>query len=487
MTITFQSRIKIAIFVFIFFSVASISHPALAQAPSVLKQLDDAFVQVAEKVTPAVVNISSTKKAPVRTSGDQEPFFKNFPYRDFFGDQGPSPFKENPRGPSGPNGPTRVAMGSGVIISPDGTILTNAHVVKDMDEIKVTLVGKKSYTAKVVGIDPPSDIAVIKIDASGLKTATLGDSSKLRVGEIVLAVGNPFGLNQTVTQGIVSATGRTNMGIIDYEDFIQTDAPINPGNSGGPLININGEVVGITTAIASSSGGYQGIGFAIPSNSAKLISDEIMKGGKVRRGLLGVNIQPLNEALAKSFGITDVNGALVTSVVPGSPADKVGIKSGDVIVKFDGKNVSGPSELKNLVGAIKPGAQAKLTLNRSKKTMEVDVTIGEATPKTVAAAPSDKTSGTSNELGIVVEKLPSDLAEKMGLKQGEGLLVKHVNAGETGSRMGIQEGDVVLEVDGKSVSDIGEFNKEVAAAMQNKIVRLKIQRGPAVLYLANTW
>ena len=378
-------------------------------------------------------------------------------------------------------------MGSGVIISPDGTILTNAHVVKDMDEIKVTLVGKKSYTAKVVGIDPPSDIAVIKIDASGLKTATLGDSSKLRVGEIVLAVGNPFGLNQTVTQGIVSATGRTNMGIIDYEDFIQTDAPINPGNSGGPLININGDVVGITTAIASSSGGYQGIGFAIPSNSAKLISDEIMKGGKVRRGLLGVNIQPLNEALAKSFGITDINGALVTSVVPGSPADKVGIKSGDVIVKFDGKNVSGPSELKNLVGAIKPGAQTKLTLHRSKKTMDVDVTIGEATPKTVAAAPSDKTSGTSNELGIVVEKLPSDLAEKMGLKQGEGLLVKHVNAGETGSRMGIQEGDAVLEVDGKSVSDIGEFNKEVAAAMQNKIIRLKIQRGPAVLYLANTW
>ncbi len=275
-------------------------HSALAQVPSVLKQLDDAFVQVAEKVTPAVVNISSTKKAPVGTSGDLEPFFKNFPYRDFFGDQGPTPLKKT----LAARGPTRVAMGSGVIISPDGIILTNAHVVKDMEEIKVTLVGKKSYKAKVLGIDPQSDIAVIKIDATGLKTATLGDYSKLKVGEIVLAVGNPFGLNQTVTQGIVSATGRTNIGIIDYEDFIQTDAPINPGNSGGPLVNINGEVVGITTAIASSSGGYQGIGFAIPSNSAKLISDEIMKGGKVHRGLLGVNIQPLNDALAKSFGIT---------------------------------------------------------------------------------------------------------------------------------------------------------------------------------------
>ena len=484
MTITFQSRIKIAIFLFMIFFVASISHSALAQAPSLLKQLDEAFVQVAEKITPAVVNISSTKKAPVHTSGDLEPFFKNSPFRDFFGDQGPSPFRENPPGGSGP---AQVAMGSGVIISPNGTILTNAHVVKDMDEIKVTLVGKKSYTAKVVGIDPPSDIAVIKIDATGLPTATLGDSSKLRVGEIVLAVGNPFGLNQTVTQGIVSATGRTNIGIIDYEDFIQTDAAINPGNSGGPLININGEVVGITTAIASKSGGYQGIGFAIPSNSAKLISDEIVKEGKVRRGLLGINIQDLNEALAKSFGISDINGALVSSVVPGSPADKAGIKSGDVIVKFNGKDVSSSSELKNLVGATKPGTQAKLTLHRSKKTMDVDVTIGEATAKTVAAAPSDKTSGTSNELGIVVEKVPSDLAEKMGLKQGEGLLVKHVNDGEPGSRMGIHEGDVVLEIDGKSVSDIGEFNKEAAAAKQNKIIRLKIQRGPAVLYIANTW
>ncbi len=346
---------------------------------------------------------------------------------------------------------------------------------------------KNPIKRTVIGIDPPSDIAVIKIDATGLKTATLGDSSKLRAGEIVLAVGNPFGLNQTVTQGIVSATGRTNMGIIDYEDFIQTDAAINPGNSGGPLININGEVIGITTAIASSSGGYQGIGFAIPSNSAKLISDEIMKEGKVRRGLLGVNIQDLNEALAKSFGISDINGALVSSVVPGSPADKAGIKSGDVIVKFNGKDVSSSSELKNLVGATKPGTQAKLTLHRSKKTMDVDVTIGEATAKTVAAAPSDKTSGTSNELGIVVEKVPSDLAEKMGLKQGEGLMVKHVNDGEPGMRMGIHEGDVVLEVDGKSVSDIGEFNKEAAVAKQNKIIRLKIQRGPAVLYIANTW
>lgn len=339
----------------------------------------------------------------------------------------------------------------------------------------------------MIGIDPPSDIAVIKIDASGLPVATLGDSSKLRVGEIVLAVGNPFGLNQTVTQGIVSATGRTNMGIIDYEDFIQTDAPINPGNSGGPLVNINGQVVGITTAIASSSGGYQGIGFAIPSNSAKLISDEILKGGKVRRGLLGVNIQDLNEALAKSFGTSDVNGALVSSVVPGSPADKAGIKSGDVIVKFNGKDISSSSELKNAVGQTKPGTQAKLTLHRNKKTVDVDVTIGETSSKTVAAEPSGKMSGTSNELGIVVEKVPSVLAEKMGLKEGEGLLVKHVSAGEPASRMGMQEGDVVLEVDGKTVSDIGEFNKEVAVAKQNKVIRLKMQRGPAVLYLATTW
>jgi len=278
---------------------------------------------VAEKVTPAVVNISASKKGASAPMGeDLEPFFKNHPFREFFGDDFFKRFKKTP--PHRQQG-----MGSGVIMSEDGTILTNAHVVKDADEILVNLSDKRSFKAKVIGADPESDIAVIKIDAKGLPVAKFGDSSKLRVGEIVLAVGNPFGLNRTVTSGIVSATGRTNVGIIDYEDFIQTDAAINPGNSGGPLVNIYGEVIGLNTAIATRSGGYQGIGFAIPGNSAKLIMEDLVKTGKVRRGLLGVNIQDMNEALAKSFGRSESTGALVSQVVPGSPAEKAGVKAGD--------------------------------------------------------------------------------------------------------------------------------------------------------------
>jgi len=475
--------IQVVVLVTIFFMVGA-PHPVRAEAPPLLKQLGDAFVQVADKVTPAVVNISSTRKGGVTMGEGMEPFFKDFPFRDFFGGDPFKHFREQPRQRGGP---MQVAVGSGVIVSANGTILTNAHVVKDMDEIKVTLPGNRLYTAKVVGTDPASDIAVIKIDASSLPTATFGDSGKLRVGEIVLAVGNPFGLAGTVTRGVVSATGRTNMGIIDYEDFIQTDAPINPGNSGGPLVNIDGEVVGITTAIATSSGGYQGIGFAIPSNSAKLVMDEIVNEGKVRRGLLGVNIQDLNEALAKSFGTSDTNGALVTSLVAGSAAEKAGIKPGDIIVKFNGKPISSASELKNTVGQTKPGTQATVTIHRGKETLDVNLTVGELTPKTVASASPAPTSGTSNELGIAVENVPAPMAEKMGLKEGEGLVVKHVDSDGAASRMGLQEGDVILDVDGKPVSDISTFNKEVGVAKENKVIRLKLQRGPAVIYLATTW
>ena len=458
-----------------------------AAAPAVLKQLDDAFIQVAEKVKPAVVNISSTKKEVVSSSdGSQEmdPFFKNHPFKDFFGDEF---FKRFKKGPGEGKGIQPQGMGSGVIVSPEGLILTNAHVVKDADEIKVTVSDKRSYDAKVVGIDVESDIAVVKIDATGLPIATLGDSGKLQVGEIVFAIGNPFGLNRTVTSGIVSATGRTNVGIIDYEDFIQTDAAINPGNSGGPLVNIDGEVIGINTAIASRSGGYQGIGFAIPSSSAKLIMDDLVKEGKVKRGLLGVNIQDMNEALSKSFGRKDSEGALVSQVVEGSPAEKAGVKAGDIILKFNDNVVKGAAHLKNLVGKEKPGASANMSVYRDNKTLEIPVKIAERTQKALASSgATDSPGDTSNDLGIQIEKVPASVSSKMGLKDGEGLLVKDIASDGAGAKIGLRAGDVILEIDGTAVSGMDEFKMAVSTAKKNKVIRLMIQRGSAKIFLAGT-
>lgn len=458
-----------------------------AAAPAVLKQLDDAFIQVAEKVKPAVVNISSTKKEVVSShdgSQEMDPFFKNHPFKEFFGEEF---FKRFKKGPGEGKGIQPHGMGSGVIVSPEGLILTNAHVVKDADEIKVTVSDKRSYDAKVVGIDVESDIAVVKIDATGLPIATLGDSGKLQVGEIVFAIGNPFGLNRTVTSGIVSATGRTNVGIIDYEDFIQTDAAINPGNSGGPLVNIDGEVIGINTAIASRSGGYQGIGFAIPSSSAKLIMDDLVKEGKVKRGLLGVNIQDMNEALSKSFGRKDSEGALVSQVVEGSPAEKAGVKAGDIILKFNDNVVKGAAHLKNLVGKEKPGASANMSVYRDNKTLEIPVKIAERTQKALASSGATDSPGeTSNDLGIQIEKVPASVSSKMGLKDGEGLLVKDIASDGAGAKIGLRAGDVILEIDGTAVSGMDEFKMAVSTAKKNKVIRLMIQRGSAKIFLAGT-
>jgi serine protease Do len=456
-------------------------NPSAADPKNVIQELNQAFVQIAEKVSPAVVNINSTRKVASSNGEDLGSLFKDFPFRQFFGDDLFKQFRKQQPRPGGPGIPGPAAMGSGFIVASDGLIMTNAHVVRDMEQITVTLPGKKDYKAKLIGADPESDIALIKIDAKDLPVVSWGDSSKLRVGEIVVAVGNPFGLSGTVTSGIVSATGRTNMGIIDYEDFIQTDAAINPGNSGGPLINISGQVVGITTAIATRSGGYMGVGFAIPSNSAKLVMDELLKHGKVKRGLLGVNIQDLTESLAKSFGKPDTNGALVAQVTPGSPSEKAGIKPGDIIVEFNGKPISSAAELKNLVGQTEPGKTAKLKIFRDKKTVDLDVMVAERTPQAVAAA--SPTPESSKELGITLEKLPPQVASQLGLKEGEGLKVTEVNPTGQGAKMGLRSGDVILEVDGKPVTDLAGFNKGVADAKKGGVIRLKIQRDSATIFL----
>ncbi|MFC1836281.1 Do family serine endopeptidase [Thermodesulfobacteriota bacterium] len=461
--------------------------PYAKSAPASLRELGDAFAEIADKVTPAVVNISSTKKRASGMKGlGKVP--EDHPLREFFGDEF---FKRHFKGPfrGGPGGGLpRQGTGSGVIVSPDGLILTNAHVVKDADEIKVTLSNKRVYDAKVKGLDKESDIAVIQIEAKDLPTAQMGNSDDLRVGEIVVAVGNPFGFNRTVTTGIVSAKGRTNVGIIDYEDFIQTDAAINPGNSGGPLVNIEGKIIGINTAIATRSGGYQGIGFAIPSNTAKYIMDSLLKEGKVRRGLLGVNIQDLTPSLAESFGRQDTNGALVSKVIPKSAADRAGIKSGDIVVKFNGQPVEGAAMLKNLVGRLRPDTPASVTVFRKDKSLALKVTLGERDTNKLKATLGSPEGGEAkaSELGIEIEKVPPVLAKKAGLEPGVGVFVKDVEMGSVGMRMGLRKGDIILEIDGESVSDISSFREAVSKAKESKkVVRLKVQRGKAPIFLAS--
>src|SRR5208283_2460021 len=321
-------------------------------ALDILSKTDEAMAEVAAAVKPAVVNVSTTRT--IKTPGITNPFFNDPFFRQFFGNafgniQSPREQKQ-------------ASLGSGVVIDQAGYILTNNHVVKDADEIKIKLSDGREFKGKVIGTDPKTDIAVIKIDADHLPVVKMGDTDKMRVGQRVFAIGNPFGLNQTVTSGIISAMGRANVGIADYEDFIQTDAPINPGNSGGALINIGGELIGINAAIFSTSGGYQGIGFAIPSNMAKVVMKELITNGKVVRGWLGVSIQAVTPDLAKEFGAKDEKGVIVAEVMEKSPAEKAGIQRGDVIVEYDGKEVKDPSSLRNMVAGTSPNKEVAIRL-----------------------------------------------------------------------------------------------------------------------------
>ncbi len=311
-----------------------------SRAAETLAQLSDALSEVAGVATPSVVNISTTRVIKTRDEGTFDLFDDPF-FRRFFGDQVPHP--------NIPKEHKEQSLGSGVIVSADGYIVTNNHVIEKSQEIKVLLTNKRDYKAKLVGADPKTDIAVIKIDATDLPALPWGDSNKLRVGEIVFAIGNPFGLNSTLTMGVISAVGRANVGIADYEDFIQTDAAINPGNSGGALINARGELVGINTAIVSRTGGYQGIGFAVPSSMARQVMESLIKYKKVVRGWLGVSIQEVTADLAEEFGAKDLKGALVSGVMKGSPAEKAGIKQGDVLLSFNGKEVEDTGHLRNMV------------------------------------------------------------------------------------------------------------------------------------------
>ncbi|MBI5847973.1 MAG: DegQ family serine endoprotease [Nitrospirae bacterium] len=445
--------------------------PAISkESIDILSRTGKAMAEVAAAVKPAVVNISSTKT--IKISGMQSPFFDDPFFRRFFGDEFGQPRRPREHKSSG--------LGSGVIVDKDGYILTNNHVIKDADEIKVKLSDKREFKGKVIGTDTKTDLAVIKIDSNHLPVLRIGDSDRLRVGETVIAVGNPFGLNQTVTSGIVSATGRANVGIADYEDFIQTDAPINPGNSGGALVNVKGELIGINTAIFSTSGGYQGIGFAIPSSMAKAVMDNLIQKGKVVRGWLGVSIQPVTPDLAKQFNIKDDKGALVGDVVEESPAEKAGIQNGDVIIEFDGREVTDPASLRNNVAATPPGKKAAIKVMRDGKIKALDVAIAEL------PADQQKLHGGFDNLlkGVIVQGLTPELKKSLDIPARiSGVVVADIEEGSPAGGLLLPK-DVIVEVNRRKITSAKDYEAIVSKIKSAEDVLLLVFRNGSVTYLS---
>jgi serine protease Do len=443
-----------------------------------LSQLSEALSEVAGVATPSVVNISTTRL--IKQSEQAFDFFDDPFFRRFFGDQAPHP--------NIPKEHKEQSLGSGVIVSEDGYIVTNNHVIEKSQEIKVLLSNKRDYKAKLIGADPKTDLAVIKIEAKGLTALPWGDSNKLRAGEIVFAIGNPFGLNQTVTMGVIGAVGRANVGIADYEDFIQTDAAINPGNSGGALINARGELVGINTAIVSRTGGYQGIGFAVPSSMAKQVMDSLIKYKKVVRGWLGVSIQEVTSDLAEEFGVTDLKGAIVSGVMKESPAEKAGIKQGDVLLQFNGKDVEDTGHLRNMVSQSPIGSKVKVKLFRKKKEMEVEVTIAEL-PKKLGEAAMEEGPGEDQEesnalSGVTVRELTPELAKRFGIKEGTaGVIVSKIDPGSKAFEAGIRPGDIVMQINQKDVASIEDYKNAVLKLKSKERILLLIRRKGEDLFL----
>jgi serine protease Do len=375
----------------------------------------------------------------------------------------------------------QTAQGSGFIIKPDGYILTNAHVVGNGGEVTVRLTDKREFKAKVIGTDPRSDVALIKIEGKNLPVVEIGNPQKAKVGEWVAAIGSPFGFENSISAGIVSAKGRS-LPDEGYVSFIQTDVAVNPGNSGGPLFNLNGEVIGINSMIYSRTGGYMGVSFAIPIDVAMEVADQLQSHGKVTRGRLGVQIQQLSQELAKSFGMKDAKGALVASVEPGSPADKAGLKSGDVIVDFDGKAVEDSRDLPRMVGTTKPGTDAKVKIYRHGEEKTLTVAVGEMQAEKTAKAGRSEAGPETGKLGLAVQDLTSDQKEQLEVKGG--VVVGAVQG--PAAKAGIQEGDVVLAVNGESVQSAKQFKTLVDNAPQGKPMALLIQRGENRLYVPVT-
>lgn len=447
------------------------------------ESLSAAFREAAKEVVPSVVTIR-TVTMPVQRERARSPRgrapeqFKGTPFEDFFNDDrfgdmfGDVPFE--PREQSG--------MGSGVIIDPSGVVLTNRHVVDGADKVTVHLSDGRTFEATDIKTDDRTDLAVVRLKgAENLKAARLGHSDALEVGDWVLAIGNPFGLSETVTAGIISAKGR-GLGLTDREDFLQTDAAINPGNSGGPLINLNGEVVGINTAISSRSGGYQGVGFAIPIDIARFVSDQLVKHGKVQRAYLGAAIQPVTPELAKEFRVEANRGALVSKVMPGSPAEKAGLERGDVVVRFGKEAIAGPSQLVSEVEQTPAGQKRTIEVVRDGKPQRIDVTL-EAQPKdyghrTYLTSGDDDKEGESKsveELGLEVGELTADTAEQLGLKGIQGVVITGVERGSVADRASLSAGDVITDVNGTTVASVEDFDKAMAKRSLKDGIRLLVE------------
>jgi serine protease Do len=442
----------------------------------VLEQLNKANERIAETVTPSIVNIQTTQVVKVQ----QSPFFSDPFFRQFFG---------NMLGPYNvPRERREHALGSGVILSPDGYIVTNNHVIAKASDIEVMLSDKRVFTAKLVGADPDTDIAVVKIDATGLPAALWGDSSKIAVGDNVMAFGNPFGLNFTVTRGIISAVGRAGLGIESFEDFIQTDAAINPGNSGGALVDIHGRVIGINTAIVSGSAadgggaGSNGIGLAIPSDIVKYVMESLIKSGKVERGYLGVTVGDLTQKLAAQFKVPDLAGALVEDVTPNSPASAAGIKAGDVIRSVNGNKVGGKDQLTATIASMHPGSEVKLGILRDGATMALTVKLGTRPSELPIVAGQSQAPSKGTLRGITVENLTGDIRQQLGLPEDAiGVVISKLDPSSPAAQEGLRAGDVIQSIDHQPVKNAAEFDK--LAANINGEVLLRIVRSGSGLYV----
>lgn len=444
-----------------------------------LAQLNKAYERIVTEIKPAIVSISSTHVIRVQ----QSPMFNDPFFRQFFGNMFPNI----------PQNRKEQALGSGVIVSPDGYIITNNHVIAHATDIKVGLLDGKVYSGKVVGADPQTDIAVVKIDATGLPTAPLGDSASLHVGDMVMAFGNPFGLDFTVTQGIVSALGRSSVGIENYANFIQTDAAINPGNSGGALVNIHGQVVGINTAILSNDsgmggqGGFMGIGFAIPSNTAKHIMNDLIKNGKVARGFLGIHIGPVTPTLAQSMHVPDTNGAVVEDVQAGSPAAKGGLKAGDVIRSLNGENVSSYTGLRYDVAEMNPGTTVTLGILRDGQPLTVHVTLGTL-PETASneGGPGEGNAPSHSTLqGVSVQDLNPSISQQLQLPVGtQGVVITDIDPNSPAGQAGLSRGDVIMDINRQPVRNVSDFNRLAAQATGTTLLRIVHHGQPMFIAIA---